>query len=101
MRGYALQTKVLFPRLFFYAYIESSNPKKTKKAPHHRHQTQSTENPNPKNPIQDPNPKTTTNEQKWEKRITLGKIEHKKQQQQNHIVTSSVEFSSGEHKSTP
>ena len=33
-----------FPGLFFYVYIESLNPKK---APHHRPQTPSTENPNP------------------------------------------------------
>ena len=36
-----------FLGLFFYVYIESLNPK-LQKAPHHRPQTPSTENPNPK-----------------------------------------------------
>mgnify|MGYP001803345855 CR=1 FL=1 len=59
--------KILFPGLFFNVYIESPNPKKTKKAPDHRPQTPPTENPNPWDPSQDPNPKTTVNEQKSEK----------------------------------
>mgnify|MGYP001801069213 CR=1 FL=1 len=59
---------VFFPGLFFYVYIESLNPKKTQKAPHHRPKTPSTVTPNPKNPIHDPNPQTTIKEQKWEKK---------------------------------
>ena len=55
-----------FPGLFFYVYEESPKPNKSTKAPSHRPQTPSTENPNPKNPMQDPNPKTTINEQKLE-----------------------------------
>ena len=60
--------------LFFYVYIESPNPQtKPQKAPHHRLQAISTENPNANNPIQDtdpqnPNPQTTMNEQNWEKK---------------------------------
>ena len=43
---------IFFPGLFFYVYIESPIPKKTQKAPDHRPQTPSTENPNAKkNPI--------------------------------------------------
>ena len=56
--------KVFIPVVILLCLYRELQPQKTKKAPHHRHQTQSTENPNPKNPIQDPNPKTTTNEQK-------------------------------------
>ena len=49
------KSKVLFPTFsilfLFYSYI---------KAPLHRPQNPSTENPNPKNPIEDPNPKIPT-----------------------------------------
>ena len=50
--------------------METPNPK-DQKAPLHRPQTTSTENPIPKNLIQDPNPKpqTTINEQNQEKRV--------------------------------
>ena len=57
-----------FPGLFFFVYIES--PKlKIQKAQHHLSQTPSTEILISKNPIQDPNPKTTITEQKCEKSI--------------------------------
>ena len=56
--------KCVFPGFFFYVYIESPNPKEPR-----RPQTTATENPNLKNPIQDPNPQTTINEQNWEKII--------------------------------
>ena len=51
-----------FPGLLFYAYIKSSNTKKTQKAPHYNPQTPLTEHP--ENQIQDPNPKTP-NDYKW------------------------------------
>ena len=50
--------KFFFPWLFFYVYMKSLNPKKTQKAPRHRPQTPSIENPNPENPIQDINVET-------------------------------------------
>ena len=58
---------IFFPGLFFYVYIESPNPK-TQKAPHHRPQTPSTENPNPKTQYKTPTPKPQTpNHHKWAK----------------------------------
>ena len=56
--------KFVFQGLFFYVYIERPNPKKNQMAPHHGPQTPSAENPNPKNPLQEPqlqsaNPQTT------------------------------------------
>ena len=45
---------------FFSVYLESPNPKKTQKTPHHSLKTPSTEKTNPKNQIQDP--KTPTPE---------------------------------------
>ena len=52
-----------FPKIILLCLHKEPQPPKTKKAPHHRPQKQSTENPNLKNPIQDPKSKTTTNEQ--------------------------------------
>ena len=57
-----------FPGLFFSVYIKSPKPK-IQKAQHHLSQTPSTEILIPKNPIPEPNPKTTINEQKCEKSI--------------------------------
>ena len=51
---YLAYHKDVFPRLFLYAYIETQ--KKNKKAPHNRHQTPSTEIPNPKNLAPKPQP---------------------------------------------
>ena len=70
---WACWTQSFFPGLFFYDYIERPNPKKPRR-PHSTGPTPqapnpSTESPGPKNLIQDPNPQTTINEQKWEKCI--------------------------------
>ena len=54
VKNFAMQS--FFPGLFCYDYVLESP-----KAPLHRPPTPSTENPNPKNPIQDPNTKITIN----------------------------------------
>ena len=50
----------LFPRLILICLYREPQPQKPHYAPHHRPQTPSNESPNPKNPIQNPNPKTLT-----------------------------------------
>ena len=53
-------------KLFFPGYysmiIREPQPGKAQKAPYHRSQTPSTENPNPKTQYKTPTPKTTINE---------------------------------------
>ena len=55
-----------FPRVILLCLYRGPQPKKTQKAPHHRPQTSSTENPNPKTQCKTPTPKpqTTINEPK-------------------------------------
>ena len=45
-----------FPRVILLCLCRECQPQKPQKSPHHRAQTPSAENPNHKNPIQDPNP---------------------------------------------
>ena len=49
-----------FPRVILLCLYREPKPKKKQKPPHHSLKTPSTEKTNPKNPIPDPNPKTTT-----------------------------------------
>ena len=53
-----LDCTIVFPAVILLCLYRESQPHKTQKAPHHKPKTSSTENSNPKNPIQDPNPKT-------------------------------------------
>ena len=57
----------------FMLISRAPTPKKTKKAPHHRHQTQSTENPSSKTQSKTPTLKPLQMSKNEKKRITLGK----------------------------
>ena len=46
-----------FSKVYSFMFIWRAPAQKTQMAPHHKHQTPSTESPNSKNPIKDPNPK--------------------------------------------
>ena len=72
-------SKAVFPRVILLCLYREPQLQKTQKAPHHRPQTSSTENPNPKNPIQYPENQNLEPNHKWANmrkvwRINLGKI---------------------------
>ena len=69
--GVALGT-IFFPGLFFYGFIEGSNPENPRRS--YTTGPKSNWNPQPQKP--NPRPQTTINEQIWEKSVknTQGKI---------------------------
>ena len=54
--GYIWHVKFFYPGLFFYACTKSPNPKKPRSPPHHKTQSPSIGNSNPKTQFKTPTP---------------------------------------------